>query len=552
MGLCSLVWAQSWKPAYLGIRGGTVTASWMDTRTGIVFAGTQRSGLFTSRDGGQTWSSANDHLGLLPIRRIFAENSAAVIAETGQAPNLVWFETEDGGQTWRDRKGDVDTISPVSTSIALSENRMVSWASGQVLLSEDGGKTWQDRSPANHVRVLTFIATPNSSWLAGAEHEGLFQSRDDGRTWQSLDLAAVSGDNLLRDGQALILETELGWFRSDDEAASWAKIPQTESLSAFSIRASGAWIALQNGQTLVTSEDQGGQWRVLGTFSFQSTALTEYQQQLYLGTADGGLYRTDGHTTTPLLEATSGIAVREIHPVDHGLLVVWQDGHLTRSEDAGQTWSRVTTPFREAEHVWVTRHGVALVRTSRGLHRSQDGGITWEAAQTTWYDALEVHQVVEAPDGTLYAVNARTRWQSVNGGATWSIAGSVPETLPIRALGFSRRGTLLAAVAGNGVWELDAPVILRHSSEKPQKTGISALFPQPAQETATLIYAASNAHQVQIFDLNGRRLRVWQVSGTTSGTQTVSIPVHQWASGTYLLTIEGQSIHEKHLLTIRH
>ncbi len=135
-------------------------------------------------------------------------------------------------------------------------------------------------------------------------------------------------------------------------------------------------------------------------------AVVEAKPQVfYIGTASGGLWKTENHGTswTPLFDdqPTSSIGDVEIHQENPNLVWVgtgepqnrqsspWGNG-VYKSTDGGITWEhmgldntkhigRVLINPRNPDIVWVAAVGNLWgPNEERGVFRTQDGGETWE------------------------------------------------------------------------------------------------------------------------------------------------------------------------------
>jgi len=201
---------------------------------GIVFAA-QHSGLYRSEDGGKSWISAYESLGL-----------------TTPLPTLAV------------------TISPDFQHDAA----IFAGVSGGVLRSDDGGKTWMMAALSLPAPAITALAISSNfaedgSVFAGSMEDGFFVSTDRGLHWRSwnfglLDLnilcAAVDPD--FKNNEIVFVGTENGLFRSTNGGKSWREInfpPESAPILSLAVH-HGAIFAGTESSGLFVSGDGGLSW----------------------------------------------------------------------------------------------------------------------------------------------------------------------------------------------------------------------------------------------------------------------------------------------------
>lgn len=189
-----------WTP--LGPDGGAVTALAVPSgRSGPVFAGTERAGVFVSRNGGSSWQPMRSGLPSgQPIRFLTSggRNGQFLFAVIDAT---VWA-SEDGGRSWKPRRmppqvyGSGEVGSGIVAFAASPDARTLflgcrNPGSEQVVFrSTDGGKTWKriDTLFGDVLDKLGPIAiapsAPNRVYTAVQDSGGLIlRSNDNGGTW---------------------------------------------------------------------------------------------------------------------------------------------------------------------------------------------------------------------------------------------------------------------------------------------------------------------------------------------------------------------------------
>ena len=182
-------------------------------------------------------------------------------------------------------------------------------------------------------------------------------------------------------------------FRSDDGGASWEEVPSpaTRLLTAVDALDGERLLAVGHDATVIGSRDGGRTWEMLRTDPEEEAPLLDVlyldidhavavgAYGLFLETFDGGVtweYR-DVDEEGPHLY---GVALG----ADGALYLAGEFGSLLRSEDLGDTWTRLPSPYAGTFFdLLAAGDGSLLVCGLRGhLFRSVDGGESWQEIPT--------------------------------------------------------------------------------------------------------------------------------------------------------------------------
>jgi photosystem II stability/assembly factor-like uncharacterized protein len=135
-----------WEAVEGALRTEQIASLAVDRHNGIVYAGTFKSGLYQSRDGGRLW-------------RPF------------------------GGKIAKAWVSDI-AVDPKNSAVLYAATRV----SG-VLRSQDGGMTWQEANnglPTQDIRCLAINPSHSDVLYAGTTHEGIVKTKDGGKSWVRL------------------------------------------------------------------------------------------------------------------------------------------------------------------------------------------------------------------------------------------------------------------------------------------------------------------------------------------------------------------------------
>jgi photosystem II stability/assembly factor-like uncharacterized protein len=216
---------RSWVPEAAGqIIGAAFAVAFLaDGRSAIA---TAPGGVFRWRDGQWTGAAAPD--GAVPARAL----------ARGAIPSRVYllgrgglFTSADGGQTFTPVAGDLPDAAAITGLAVATRPQEVVFAlvDGALMASADAGRHWQPRAaglPAVFDAIALDPAMPRRMWAAGADR--IWLSDDLGSTWRSVgqplpepgtQVRGIAADSA---ATTLVVTTHRGMYRSTDGGHSWA------------------------------------------------------------------------------------------------------------------------------------------------------------------------------------------------------------------------------------------------------------------------------------------------------------------------------------------
>ena len=261
----------------------------------------------------------------------------------------------------------------------------------------------------------TMVVSPSDpNVLVLATNDGVYRSKDGGKTWAQTGLKGVNTTSLVQAGSSIFA----------------GGVPMAPTASAILRKGAGRTVP-DGSAALAVSTDDGKTWqdlhpRGLPNASVQALAVDPANSTaLYALLNTGGLYRsTDGAQSFQLVSSKLGVAPWAIAITQAGHFVAGDMDSGSHVSANGKAWQQA--PFKDSnggrmvmEYAVQPTDLTRVVMTSRGIEVSSDGGKTWHAALNS---SVMFGPVAFAPSKTavVYAVGFdRSLWRSDNGGVSW-------------------------------------------------------------------------------------------------------------------------------------
>jgi photosystem II stability/assembly factor-like uncharacterized protein len=317
-----------------------------------LYVGTIGEGLFRSLDGGETFARACEGM--------FVECHVRALAVHPRDPKVIFlgseqglFRTIDSANQWSRVESPLDgrqvwcillSQRPVANAPGSDNVMVVGTCPAGLFLSEDGGKSWsmptvrmlQNCPRIMQTRVTCLAADPEDpkTFWAGVEIDGIFRSRDSGRTWEPVGQGLSS-----RDIHAL------GFGAAGN--GSWTMLAATNNDLNLSTNRGEAWQPMGIGKVMPWSY-----CRTLGQPIGRSAELLLGNGDAPPGSAGLIGRSTDGGRTWSPADmpgrANSTIWNFAVHAADPSLIYAASvSGEIYRSTDAGQSWIKLAREFGE-------------------------------------------------------------------------------------------------------------------------------------------------------------------------------------------------------------
>jgi photosystem II stability/assembly factor-like uncharacterized protein len=359
-----------------------VAASRTDANT--VVAGTRNKGIYTTTNGGGTWTLANSGVANTQVAGVAFAGGKIYMAVYG----LGVYSSQDAGQTWQEDNEGLDDlqINALTAAPDGAHRLLVATNSGLYTLDLNGG-AWQ-RSPDGVQPALQSANTTDDVAPYGAGHpftlpvpdavadaSGALQAAESPRG-AALSLAFAPSDANI----AYLGEAGAGIFASQDGGVNWAQASldgeTVWSLAVDPANAQHVYASLASSASVFESMDGGKTWTELAIpdpgISVVYT-LADENGQLSAGT-NNGLWKLSGGVWQA--EGLSGLAVTTLTAAQQGkALVAGTTAGAFQSTNGGATWQTVDanlngTTIRALAADPANPNSVYLGTTVRGAYRA--------------------------------------------------------------------------------------------------------------------------------------------------------------------------------------
>ena len=404
-------------------------------------------GVHISTDNGITWLASNsgipgqsgptgDAIGVFCLT-VDPNDSQIIWAGTVDSGHI--YRSTDGGQSWIERDNGISikydamtfrgiTVDPTSSDIvyAMAETTSESatlqgqgtWKSGTggvVYKTTDAGENWkiiwEGDTPSSLARYL---------WIDPRDTDMLYVSTG------IFDRGAIGDNDSLDDPFG-----GLGILKSTDGGETWRILDQDNGLRHLYI---GSLYMHPNDPDVLLAA--AGHLMEPDTLPYLQRLMDEGKP------SPMGIYRTadGGENWTQTLAGFEVFSSVEMCPSDPDNVYAGSIDSIYRSEDAGQTWAVVSSPWgppgvsvgfpidmqcdpRDTNRLFVNNYG-------GGNFLSEDGGKSWTSA-SQGYTGAQVFGLSISPSEAerVYVASFGGLWRSDDSGITWQGLNNPPEDL---------------------------------------------------------------------------------------------------------------------------
>lgn len=387
---------QSWQTLAIPWSEWTVSLLWLSD--GVLTAGTARGRFYRSEDEGDSWLGGFSELpphGVLDL--------AAVAAISPDSPPRLlagsWvglFSSQDGGQSWQRLAPAVGSPN-VEALLATDQALFLGARTGLYRWSSESQRwTLLPNRPPGGIVSLAVNPHDSQQLYAGLVGEGVYHSRDGGRSWQGLptlrkDIPAIAVSP--HDPENLFI------------LAAWERVYE-------SVDGGQEWTA---------------RWAGLGeVIETVSLAVDPEESVVYVG-AELGLYRRQHQEpwqpVAPALADQSILALlaqSDLHSPGKSILYIGGTRGVYRSQDRGDTGEGGGEDWGHGlENISVTAlladpadpQRLVAGTADHGVYVSGDGGQSWQPIGPGDLAAGVVESLAWGPAGELFVLTSGGVWR---------------------------------------------------------------------------------------------------------------------------------------------
>lgn len=317
----------------------------------------------------------------------------------------VW-KTIDAGSNWKNISDKYFGGSIGAVAVAPSDQTILYVGEGENTLrgnvsegfgmwrSDDGGRSWRHiglRDSRHIARIVIHPKNPDIVWVAAVGHlfgpnqeRGIFKTTDGGKIWKKVlfsDKQSGGIDLVMEPGNPSVLY-----------ASTWTVIRTPYSLESGG-SGSALWKSIDGGETWKKLNDKKGfpGKTVIGNIGVAVSASNPERVYALVESEKGGLLKSDdaGETWT-LVSTDQNIRQRAwyysrifIDPKNADIVYAL-NANLYKTTDAGKTLKQIFTPHGDHHDLWIDPEdgNRMIVADDGGAQISFDGGANW----STYYN----------------------------------------------------------------------------------------------------------------------------------------------------------------------
>lgn len=283
---------------YVGTYNST-DIMWVITRDkdGNLISGTFGGKIYRSVDEGLNWTVINEGMSVGYIWAIQVNAAGHIFVATERGI----YKSIDNGTTWNSfalANNDVRALLLDETNNTIYAGV---WGGG-IYKSVDNGTTWvQKNNGIIFTAVNTLAKNSNGDLFVGTFGGGIYKSIDAAENWNQL---TVGYDHVWSIGinsadEIFVATYGNGLYYSNDDGASFSKqyAVNAEYIYAITIDGNNVFASAWNGGIYLYQTATEMTWSQLGMVGFGISSMMIDKNVLYVGTADGKLYRNINPTT---------------------------------------------------------------------------------------------------------------------------------------------------------------------------------------------------------------------------------------------------------------
>lgn len=414
----------------------------------VLFAGTERAGVWRTDDLGLTWSQKSDGLTPNTVTSISQSSEGDHLTYAGTSTGL--FISEDGGDSWRvgPEVAIPSFVSAVEADGAAPDIAYFGTNFGEVIVTINGGLTFQSSFDLPDEPVVRIASAPFRDVFAVMASGRVFSSKDQGMIWSPKDQEINHPGSDLdfsqdRPWRGFLATLGGGVYRTTSEGTEWDQVNTgIDNPFLFSIvldRLDDQIIYTGSVGTVFKSTDHGESWTAWSTGLPVDGKISELaidpldRDIVYASILEHGIYVSEDAGETWVPRGTDGRFVdTQRIPIASSFAVpgrVFAGSRLRgvfRSDDRGRNWEGTSDGMadlvRAVQVSYQDSNRVYAGTLNSGMFRSDDGGENWTNSGLEGRQII--HSAINRFDGhNVYAATSTGLAATFDGGDTWQDLG---------------------------------------------------------------------------------------------------------------------------------
>lgn len=458
---------QLWFGAALIFLSGTLSAHWttkgpyggkvkcMAVADTMIYIGTFDGGVYRSTNSFITsWRYIN-YTGLSDAG-INALTSIGSKVIAGTVSGI--FRSKDIGNTWSLQNSGLTNINVLS--LIRSNQFIFAGTNGSgVFISTDSAATWLPANTGISSQTITALAVDGNTLYAGTNGGGVYISTNNGALWTAVNTGLSNQviKTLAVSGTSIFAGTSTGVFVSPTSAISWnmTNTGLTNTTINCLFAAGGMIYAATNGGVFI-SPDSSPSWSAGNTGYTDSTnAVLVFNNKLYAGTNSDGIIKSASVASPNWTKSNTGfnnLIAYTIYNSGQLVIAATNKGFFV-SRDLAATYVSSNTGLTDSLHVnCLTISGTKLYVGTMfgGVFMSPDTGKTWTQINTG-LGTMNIKKIITSANNIIAAGSNGDVYTTLQSSINWGLTTGLPGSLNITSLATDGTNIFLGT-SGSGVY----------------------------------------------------------------------------------------------------
>jgi len=438
------------------------------TKDSLIYLGSGYEGIYRSKDCGQNWEQINNGIDNRDIEKIHITSSNIILASAAGTSGSGVFRSLDFGDSW----SRIDPYQYAWNFQGITEVDSVLYAfdfnnNAKVYKSVDDGLTWflpsGSRAPSD---IISSIYADSGGLYVGVQHYGFFRSNNEGASWSKINTGLKNFTISDIDGNSteLFLATFDGFYKSDKNAMNWKRYMNGISdVHIHSISQNSDYVFIGSyGSGLFRADKNLANWKEMNlgqNYKYVSSVLAlndavyvlisswtgYWYQELFVSTNNGNSWRKlNPNLDSAQLETIVG---------NNNVLFIGSGYGVFRSKNSGNNWEKMSNGMPNninSSSIAVYDSIVVVTDGTSGIYRSDDLGESWTYNSVP--DLFSGEAVSVSTDGVFYlgSGSVNTLFKSEDLGLTWLQLNNPLYNSAVNSIGID--GSLIyCGLSNNGV-----------------------------------------------------------------------------------------------------